>query len=152
MHGLHSYLPRGTATYWSLSDPGRNSTIDQTITNRPDLLIKCHLYHENYGSDHRATYSEWKLQAQHNPTAKPRKAYDRADWTKIGEEVARKMEPWREIKTRPALDEIVQKLTSATATAVNRFTPDIRPSPYAKRWFTSDLKEQQTKVNQLRRR
>ncbi|THC91180.1 hypothetical protein EYZ11_009369 [Aspergillus tanneri] len=28
-----------------------------------DLLVKCHLYHENYGSDHRATYSEWDLQA-----------------------------------------------------------------------------------------
>ena len=80
---LHSCLPRGTATYWSLNDPGRNSTIDQTVTDRPDLLIKCHLYHENYGSDHRATYSEWNLQAQHKPTTKARKAYERADWNKL---------------------------------------------------------------------
>jgi hypothetical protein len=29
-YGLHGCLPRGTATFWSLSDPGRNSTIDQT--------------------------------------------------------------------------------------------------------------------------
>lgn len=151
-HGLHSCLPRGTATYWSLNDPGRSSTIDQTVTNRPDLLIKCHLYHENYGSDHLATYSEWNLQAQHNPIAKPRKAYDRADWSRIGEEVAQKMEPWKEIKTRSALDEIVQSLTEATAAAVNRYTPDVRPFPYAKRWFTADVKAQQTKVNQLRRK
>lgn len=34
-NSLHSCLPRETATYWFLNDPGRNSTIDQTETNRP---------------------------------------------------------------------------------------------------------------------
>jgi hypothetical protein len=58
INGLQSCLPWGTATFWSLSHPGRNSTIDQTVTDRPDLLTKCHLYHDNYSSDHRATYSE----------------------------------------------------------------------------------------------
>ena len=57
-HNLSSCLPRGTATYWALNNPGQNSTIDQTVTDRLDLLIKCQLYHENYGSDHCATYSE----------------------------------------------------------------------------------------------
>ena len=83
-YGLQSCLPRGTATFWSLSHPGRSSTIDQTVANRPDLLNKCHLYHDNYGSDHRATYSEWYLQARRNPTTKLRKSHDRADWEKIG--------------------------------------------------------------------
>lgn len=150
--GLHSCLPRGTATFWSLSDPGRNSTIDQTVTDRPDLLVKCHLYHENYGSDHRATYSEWNLKAQCEPAAKARKAYDRADWNNMGDEVLRKMGPWKEVKTRPALDEIVERLTEATATAANNFTPNVRPTPYSKRWFTPDLKVQQTEVNRLRRK
>jgi hypothetical protein len=79
-YGLQGCLPRGTATFWSLSHPGRNSTIDQTVTDQPNLLIKCHLYHDNYGSDHRATYSEWSLRMRLNSTAKTRKAYDRADW------------------------------------------------------------------------
>jgi hypothetical protein len=151
-NGLHSCLPWGTATYWALNDPGRNSTIDQTVTNRPDLLIKCHLYHDNYGSDHRATYSEWNLQAQCRPATKARKAFDRAEWNKIGEEVLRQIGPWKEIKTRLALDEMVQKLIEATNAAVNRYTPDVRPTPYSKRWFTPDLKVQQTKPNQLRRK
>ncbi|OQD68798.1 hypothetical protein PENANT_c289G03721 [Penicillium antarcticum] len=133
-------LPRGTATFWALNNPGQNSTIDQTVTDRPDLLIKCHLYHENYGSDHRATYSEWNLQPQSKPSIKVRKAYERADWDRIGEEVARQMSPWKDIKTRPALDRVVEELTSATAQAVNRFTPDTRTTPYSKRWFTLDLK------------
>ena len=151
-NGLYSCLPRGTATYWALNDPGRNSTIDQTVTNRPDLLIKCHLYHDNYGSDHRATYSEWNLQAQYRPATKARKAFDRAEWNKIGEEVLRQIGPWKEIKTRPALDEMVQKLIEATNAAVDRHTPDVRPTPYSKRWFTPDLKVQQIKANQLRRK
>ncbi|THC88349.1 hypothetical protein EYZ11_012208 [Aspergillus tanneri] len=86
-NSLHGCLPRGTATLWSLSDTERNSTIDQTVTNRPDLLIKCHLYHYNYGSDHRATYSEWNLRAQRKPTVKVKKAFDRADWDSIAREV-----------------------------------------------------------------
>ncbi|KXG45142.1 reverse transcriptase [Penicillium griseofulvum] len=150
-HNLHSCLPRGTATFWALNSPGQNSTTDQTVTDRPDLLIKCHLYHE-YGSDHRATYSEWNLQPQSKPSTKARKAYERADWDRIGEEVTRQMSPWKDIKTRPALDRIVEELTSATAQAVDRFIPDTRPTPYSKQWFTPDLKVQQVEVNQLQKR
>ncbi|KAJ5646736.1 hypothetical protein N7490_003108 [Penicillium lividum] len=95
---LHSCLPRGTVTYWSLNHPGRNSTIDQTVTDCPDSLVKCHLYHENYGSDHRATYSEWNIQTQRNSIRK-RKAYTRATWTKIGHEIQEQIGPWKEIKT-----------------------------------------------------
>jgi hypothetical protein len=151
-HGLQSCLPRGTATFWSLNLPGRNSTIDQTVTDRPDLLIKCHLYHDNYGSDHRATYSEWSLRTQRNPTIKARKAYDRADWETIGWEVWRRIRPWETPNTIEALDAIVEKLTEETARAVDVHTPDVRPSPYAKRWFTPDLKSQQKVVNHARRK
>jgi hypothetical protein len=112
---LQSCLPRGTASYWALHNPGQNSTIDQTVTDSPGLLVKCYMYHENYGSDHRATYSEWNLQPQTKPRTKARKAYERADWPKVGEEVARQMSPWRNIKTRPTLDRVVENLTSATA-------------------------------------
>ncbi|KAJ5642550.1 reverse transcriptase [Penicillium lividum] len=151
-HNLHSCLPRGTATYWALNNPGQHSTIDLTVTDQPERLVKCHLYHENYGSDHRATYSEWNIQPQSKPNDKVRKAYERADWARIGEEVARKMSPWKDIKTRPTLDRVVEKLTAVTAQAVDQFTPDTRPTPYSKRWFTPDLKVQQVEVNQLRRR
>ncbi|KAL2700577.1 hypothetical protein AAEP93_009100 [Penicillium crustosum] len=121
-------------------------------TTKTGYLIKCHLYHDNYGSDHRATYSEWNLQARYKLVTKARKAFDRAEWNKIGEEVLRQIGPWKEIKTRPALDGMVQKLIEATTAAVNRYTPDVRPTPYSKRWFTPDLKVQQTKANQLRRK
>jgi hypothetical protein len=66
--------------------------------------------------------------------------------------VLRQIGPWKEIKTRPALDETVERLTEATTTAVDRYTPNLRPTPYSKRWFTPDLKIQQTEVNHLRRK
>lgn len=69
-----------------------------------------------------------------------RKVYDRADWAKIGERVTQQMGPWKEIRTRPALDAIMERLTEVTAQAIDQFTPNSRPSPYAKRWFTQDLK------------
>jgi hypothetical protein len=140
-HNLQSCLPRGTATFWPLNDPGKSTTIDLTVTDQPGLLIKCHLYHENYGSDHRATYSEWSLKPYHKPTAKTRKAYERADWDKIGAKVLQQMGPWKEIRTRPTLDETVKRLTDITISAVENYTPDRRPTPYSKRWFTPDLKE-----------
>lgn len=89
---------------------------------------------------------EWNLQPQTKSRVKARKAYERADWSKIGEEVARRISPWRDIKTRPTLDRVVEELTSATAQAVDRFTPDMRPTPYSKRWFTPDLKVQQVEL------
>jgi hypothetical protein len=82
-HGLQLCLPRGTPTYWSMSYPGSNSTIDLTVTDAPESLIKCHLYHDHYGSDHRAVYSEWSLDPPRNTEREPRRAYDRADWKRI---------------------------------------------------------------------
>jgi hypothetical protein len=85
-HNLHRCLPRGTATFWPLNDPGNSTTIDQMVTNRLDLLVKCHLYH--YESDHRATYSEWNVRSQPQPTTKAKTAYEPADWYKIAEDVS----------------------------------------------------------------
>ena len=64
----------------------------------------------------------------------------------------RQIGPWKEIKTRPALDEAVERLTEAAAAAVDSLTPDLRPTLYSKRWFTPGLKIQQTEVNRLRRK
>ena len=80
-------LPRGEPTYWSPSRPGKTSVLDLTLTNDTAKLIKCQLYHNNYGSDHRGTYSEWDLQPDHNKAPKPKRAYDQANWTQIGQKL-----------------------------------------------------------------
>ncbi|KAI3014160.1 hypothetical protein CBS147347_11515 [Aspergillus niger] len=54
--------------------------------------------------------------------------------------------------TIETLDATVEKLIQATATAIDKDIPNLQPSPYAKRWFTPDLKTQQKAVNQTRRK
>jgi hypothetical protein len=99
--------------------------IDQTVTDRLDLLLKCHLYHDNYGSDHRATFSEWILKTKRNTNAKPRKAFDRADWEKIGTEVLSLMGGQGGLHSAEALDATVEKFTITTASAVDKHTPEL---------------------------
>jgi hypothetical protein len=62
------------------------------------------------------------------------------------------MRPWETPNTIEALDATVEKLIEETAKAVDCHTPNLRPSPYAKRWFTLDLKSQQKEVNRARRK
>jgi len=149
---LQCCLPRGLSTYWSMSQPWKTSVIDLTVTDCPERLIKCQLYHDHYGSDHRATYSEWSLHPERNADIKPRRAYQRADWEKIGLMVQRLMEPLPSITSGMELESAVERLITATITAIERFTPYTRPSPYSKRWFTPELKDQQREVNHARRK
>lgn len=151
-HGLQPCLPRGTSTYWSMSYPGSNSTIDLTVTDTPESLIKCHLYHDHYGSDHRAVYSEWSLDPSRNAEREPRRAYDRADWKQIGESVQAQIAQTPPIHTEAELEGAVAKLITCTTFAVDQHTPMAKPSPYSKRWFSPELKEQQREVNRARRK
>jgi hypothetical protein len=73
-----------------------------------------------------------------------------ADWEKIGKEIQDLFKRPRELDSAEALDTVVERLTSTTANTVDKHTPDLRPSPYSKRWFTADLKAQLKDVNRLR--
>lgn len=46
----------------------------------------------------------------------------------------------------------MESLAKTTLNAANKHTPDLQPSPYAKRWSTTNLKHQQVEVNRPRRR
>jgi hypothetical protein len=52
------------------------------------------------------------------------------------------MLPLLEMDTTTRLDQTVYTFVDATIIAVERHTPQARPSPYSKRWFTPDLKAQ----------
>ncbi|EED11824.1 reverse transcriptase, putative [Talaromyces stipitatus ATCC 10500] len=145
-------LPPGTPTYWSPSLPGKASVLDLTLTNDPAKLMKCQLYRDNYGSDHRGTYSEWDLRPERNENPKPKRAYDRADWDKIGSALLELLGQGPEISSAADLDYEVNRLVEATTTVLDQQVPLQKPSPYSKRWFTPELKSQQVIVNQVHRR
>ncbi|GAA93315.1 reverse transcriptase, partial [Aspergillus luchuensis IFO 4308] len=155
-HRLQWCLPRGTPTYWALHNPGQSSTIDLTVTDDSARLIRCQLYHDNYGSDHRGTLSEWDLQPRRNKPSIPKRAYDRANWEKIGQDIQSQTTTLPTILsttvTTADLDQAVEKLISSTVAALDRHIPRHRPSPYAKWWLSPALKVQQIEVNQARRR
>lgn len=150
-HRLQWCLAPGNPTYWALQCPGQRSVIDLTLTDKLQRLVKCELYHENYGSDHRGTLSEWNMGLEQKPKARPRRAYERADWAKIGQQVCVRLSNGLQVQTPAQLDRAAEEVIKEVQLAVDAHTPLSRPSPYAKRWFTLDLKIQQKEVNQARR-
>jgi hypothetical protein len=149
--GLQNCLPRDTPTYWSLSYPGTKSTLDLTLTNVPEQVLKCHLYEESFGSDHRAIISEWNIQPELRRDTPPRLQYERTDWNRVGQQIQENLETPSRIDTREELEQTVDNLINATVATVKNHTPLARPSPYAKRWFNPDLKRQQIEHNKTRR-
>jgi len=121
------------------------------LTDAPNNIVKCSIYHENYGSDHRATYLEWNQSTATQPEHAPRRAFHRTDWEKVGLSARNSVNLDRSIDSAARLDDVAQALISATSAAVERHTPLMRPSPYSKRWFTPELKSQQSETNKARR-
>ena len=135
-------LPSGTPTLWSLTHPGVISTIDLTLTDSPERVLKCHLYQDNYGSDHRATtFSEWNLQPELRPNQKPRRAFERADWEKIGKMIQTKIGRRPDIGSVAQLEQTINDLIEATTAAIEKYTPRTRPSPYSKRWVRTSSQD-----------
>lgn len=150
-HGLHHGLPHGTPTYWSLSRPGTSSSIDLMLTDAPERIIRCRIYNDNYGSDHRGTYCEWDLSPRRTAVDRPRRNYDRTDWKKVVEAVKAAADRAPRILCRYSLDSAVTDLIRTTSEAVEAYTPRAKPTPYSKRWFTPELKQQQRETNRARR-
>ncbi|KAA8641569.1 uncharacterized protein ATNIH1004_011705 [Aspergillus tanneri] len=61
------------------------------------------------GFNRPATYSEWNLNPR-NADPKPRRAYDLANWSNIGQQVREAMEPEISIGSKIELDVTVEKL------------------------------------------
>lgn len=135
---LSSLLKRGTKTWHGGGQSGDcESTIDLVLAsdNLTDSMIKCAVHGTEHGSDHRAIET----------------VFD-APWPipKYQERLLLKNAPWNEINARiastlaatPSEGTVQQKtdrLMSAVSDAVHDLTPRAKPSPHAKRWWTTDL-------------
>ena len=150
--GLQNCVARNTPTYWSQSWPGTTSTLDLTLTNMPELLLKCHLYGDSYGSDHRAILSEWDIHPDLRNNSQPRLQYERTDWGKAGQQIQRNANIPARIRSKEDLDQVAKGFIDTVSTAIKDHTPLAKPSPYAKRWFNPDLKKQQIELNKTRRK
>ncbi|KAJ5100792.1 hypothetical protein N7456_006844 [Penicillium angulare] len=135
---LNSLLKRGTKTWHGGGQSGDcESTIDLVLAseNLTESMTKCALLDTDHASDHCAIESVFDAQ-----------------WSGPGqqERLLLKNAPWKEVNTRiqsalailPSEGTVQQKtdrLMAAVSEAVHALTPRAKPSPHAKRWWTSDL-------------
>ncbi|KAK6810408.1 hypothetical protein RU639_013833, partial [Aspergillus parasiticus] len=135
---LSSLLKRGTKT-WQGGGQGGNyeSTIDLVLAseNLTGSMVKCAVHGTEHGSDHRAIETAFDVPV---PVSKQqeRLLFKNAPWKEINARITRSLD-------RTPSDGTVQqktdRLMSAVLEAVHTLTPKARPSPYAKRWWTTDL-------------
>jgi hypothetical protein len=98
----------------------------------PRGLMKCHLYHDHYGTDPRAVYLEWFLDPPWSAKREPRRAYGLTDWKRIGEFVQAQKTQTPPIHMETELDGTVAKLVSCTISAIDQHRPTAKLSPYSK--------------------
>ncbi|KAL3708712.1 hypothetical protein TMatcc_006696 [Talaromyces marneffei ATCC 18224] len=133
-HSLHSLLLRGTKTWYS---GDTETTIDLVLasTELAEEMVKCGIHYTNYGSDHQAIETEFDISVPDRPTTE-RLLWKNAPWTEIRARVTTSLQG-------VPLDGSVQlqtdRLMIAVTEAVSKLTPKAKPSPYAKRWWTTDL-------------
>jgi len=133
-HALRSLLPRGTKT-WQRGN--HESTIDLILVSEELAMsvVKCTTHTTEHGSDHRAIETTFDV-------ATP----ERVDEARL----LFKNAPWNDIKARIAtslyrvpfggtVQQQTDRLMTAVLEAVHALTPKAKPSPYAKRWWTTDL-------------
>lgn len=131
---LTSLLPRGTKT-WSGGD--FETTVDLVLASE-DLAtstVKCAIHGTEHGSDHRAIEAEFDISVPASPTEK-RLLLKNAPWKEINDRIAAALET---TPTEGTVQQKTDRLMSAVLEAVRALTPKAKPSPYAKRWWTSDL-------------
>ncbi|KAF6514240.1 hypothetical protein HZS61_006496 [Fusarium oxysporum f. sp. conglutinans] len=134
-HGLHSLLPRGTKT-WE-GPGGIASTIDLVLasTELADEMTSCGIHPTEHGSDHRAIRTEFDTTPPER-TPSDRLLFKNAPWLEIKERVRTKLEA---LPCGGTVQAQTDRLMSVVLDAINDLVPRAKPSPYAKRWWTTDL-------------
>ncbi|EJP60699.1 reverse transcriptase [Beauveria bassiana ARSEF 2860] len=131
---LHSLLPRGTKT-WQSGE--HESTIDLVLASGElaEGVIRCGLYKTDHGSDHCTidTVFDAAVPAMEQPK---RLLFKNATWKKINGRIE---EALKKLPEEGTVQQNTDRLMTVVLEAVHALTPRAKPSPYTKRWWTSDL-------------
>ena len=131
---LSSLLPRGTKTWQG----GQYETTIDLVLASEELaasMIKCSIHGTEHGSDHRAIETVFDVSVP-IPKQQERLLLKNAPWKEINARIE------KTLNTRPFEGTVQSKtdvLMSAVLESVHALTPKAQPSPYAKRWWTTDL-------------
>jgi hypothetical protein len=64
-------------------------------------------------------FSEWNLQPERNVSSKPKRAYDKADWARIGQRILEVIGPLPRIHSNSDLNEAVERLVESTSAIIS---------------------------------
>ena len=137
---LGSLLPRGTKTWRGGGHGGMHeTTIDLVLASEAlsNALIRCAAHETDHGSDHRAIETMLDLSVP-ALQQQERLLFRNAPWSAINARIAHTLGP---TSLLGAVQPMTDRLMSAVHEAVHVLTPLARPSPYTKRWWTTDLTE-----------
>lgn len=137
---LENLLPRGTKM-WQIAMQA--TTIDLMLASQElaSDFLKCKIHETEHGSDHRAIETSFDVEVPDHATP-PRLLFNNALWNAIRERIV------QALHDRRACGDVqrqADRLMQVVLEAFNTLTPKAKPSPYAKRWWTSDL----TKLRQV---
>jgi hypothetical protein len=133
-YALHSLLPRGTKT-WQSGD--RESTIDLILASEElaTSMVKCVIHATEHGSDHRAIETTFDV-ATPERVVEGRLLFKNAPWKDIRARIDSSL---RSAPFGGSVQQQTDRLMTAVLEAVHVLTPKAKPSPYATRWWTTDL-------------
>jgi hypothetical protein len=98
-------------------------------------MIKCAILTTDHGSDHQAIETVFDV-AVPQQQQRERLLFKNAPWKEINARIAIALE---RLPTEGTIQQNTDRLMSVVCEAVQALTPKARPSPYAKRWWTTDL-------------
>ena len=133
-YALRSLLPRGTKTW---QNGNHETTIDLVLASEElaSTVMKCAIHVNEHGSDHRAIETTFDVTTP-DRAVENRLLYKNAPWNDIRARVANSLQT---VPTGGTVQQQTDRLMTAVSEAVQALTPKARPSPYAKRWWTTDL-------------
>jgi hypothetical protein len=133
-YALRSLLPRGTKT-WQRGN--HESTIDLVLASEElaTSVVKCTIHSTEHGSDHRAIETIFDV-ATPERVVEARLLFKNAPWTDIRARIAASL---HRTPSGGTVEQQTDVLMAAVLEAVQTLTPKAKPSPYSKRWWTSDL-------------
>lgn len=148
---LQLLLPRGTPTF-ERQDGSGTSTIDLIMTTEEmaGQMIQCNTDTSDYGSDHRAIQTEFHMQIIDNSPTRPRRLFKEADWENINRRLKESLTIPQACQTIEHLEQAVRHLTETVTTTIQETVPLAKPSPYAKRWWTSELTQLRKQLHKAR--
>lgn len=140
--GLQSMLPAGTIT-WQHVGKEQHSTTDVILASSglADQIVRCCLHAHSHGSDHSPIEIEFGMAVRQQEPRRSRLLPEKADWTRTGVEVKQRLRSIRLPQAAAAaiLDETAENFLNAIVDVVRARVPRVKPSPYAKRWWSPEL-------------